>query len=235
MSSEDSMTHHTAEESKKKYIAAMGEELGSQYAQLWQEVAYLHQKWAEYVELFGTKPSRIDLMNQAAPAFFRNVQDALWEGTLLHIARLTDPSESGKGKGNLSIQNFPALITDAKLREEMKQLIEKLLARSNFCRDWRNRRIAHRDLSLALDQPVEVLKNGSRKDINELLELIVEIMNLVSSHFLDSQTNFKVGVRAGGAVSLLYVIDDGVKADAARLERIKNGKATEDDFRNRDL
>lgn len=105
------MTHRTADESKKHYIAAMGEALGAQFAELWQEVVYLHRKWGEYLVLFGTKPERLKILNAGAPVFFRMVQDVLWEETLLHIACLTDRPEVGK-KTNLTIQNVPKLVTD---------------------------------------------------------------------------------------------------------------------------
>jgi hypothetical protein len=48
----------------------MGDALGSQFDVLWQEVSRLHIKRAEYVELFGSKPNRVDLLNRAASAFF---------------------------------------------------------------------------------------------------------------------------------------------------------------------
>ena len=72
----------------------MGWELGELYAALWREVAGIHSKWAEYVVLYGTKESRVDLLNRAAPRFARLIQDTLWENTVLHIARLTDPPKS---------------------------------------------------------------------------------------------------------------------------------------------
>jgi hypothetical protein len=96
-------TERTAEEAKAHYISVMGQPLGEVYASLWQELALLHRNWNEYVELFGSKPSRVELLNRAAGSFFRAVQDALWEQTLLHIARLTDPPAS-VGKSNLSIR-----------------------------------------------------------------------------------------------------------------------------------
>lgn len=39
----------TAEESKDANVIAMGEELGLLYSALWQQVAGLHHKWAQYV------------------------------------------------------------------------------------------------------------------------------------------------------------------------------------------
>ncbi|HEV2039416.1 MAG TPA: hypothetical protein VGT81_05105, partial [Casimicrobiaceae bacterium] len=64
----------SADEAKQEYIGAMGDVLGSLYHALWQEVAWRHLKWHEYVELFGTKESRIRLINRAAPTFFRIVE-----------------------------------------------------------------------------------------------------------------------------------------------------------------
>jgi hypothetical protein len=60
----------TSDEARALYIEKMGEQLGARFDALWQEVALLHLRWAEFAKLFGTKP-RIDLLNQAAPSFFR--------------------------------------------------------------------------------------------------------------------------------------------------------------------
>jgi len=73
------MEDRTAEEAKAANIATMGESLGALYSALWQAVATIHFYWKEYVELFGTKPERLGLLNRAAPAFFRMLQDELWE------------------------------------------------------------------------------------------------------------------------------------------------------------
>jgi hypothetical protein len=81
----------TAEEAKKIHIAKMGQPLGEVYSALWQAVTIIFVYWKDYVELFGTKRKRIDILNQAAPQFFRMLQDELWGMSLLHIARLTDP------------------------------------------------------------------------------------------------------------------------------------------------
>jgi hypothetical protein len=80
-----------AEEAKQANIATMGRSLGEVYSALWQGLAIIFVYWKDYVELFGTKPTRIDILNQAAPQFFRMLQDELWGMSLLHIARLTDP------------------------------------------------------------------------------------------------------------------------------------------------
>ena len=87
---------NTAAETKQHHIDVMGKEFGSLYNNLWNEHVWLNTKWDEYTVLFGTKPSRIDLLNQAAGKFFRIVQDSLFEGTLLAISRITDLTKTGK-------------------------------------------------------------------------------------------------------------------------------------------
>ncbi len=52
------------DEAKQANIEKMGEPLGVVYSALCQEVSLMHLEWNEYVELFGTKPERIVLLNE---------------------------------------------------------------------------------------------------------------------------------------------------------------------------
>lgn len=200
----------------------------SMFHALWQEVAWLHSKWTEYIELFGSKPSRVKLLNNAAPNFFRIVQDALWEGTLLHIARLTDSPKSA-GKHNLTIRQLPELLKDDELRDSVKQLIVTAVEASAFARDWRNRRIAHRDLELAIEKGIRPLERANGEKVEMALDSISAVLNAVSLHYQNSTTIFDAGGSHNGAVNLLYVIDDGLKADAERRMRMGRGNYREED------
>lgn len=224
----------TAEEVQRSHIEAMGVELGSVYHALWNELVWLHRKWDEYVKLFGTKPSRIDLMNKVAPSFFRVVQDSLWEDTLLHVARLTD-SPSTSGKNNLSIRQLPQLIDDKNLQDEVTTLVEAAVKKAEFCRDWRNRRIAHKDLALALNRGAEPLQPASRANVKDVLTSMADVLNAVSAHYLDSTTWFEGISTLGGAIALLYALDDSVRFHAERRERISNGDFRIEDYPKRDL
>lgn len=228
------MSFQTAAESKQTHIDAMGPELGPLYDAMWQQVAWLHTKWIQYVELYGAKELRLTLLNQAAPLFFRVVQDTLWEDVLLHIARLTDRLES-MGHPNLSIRRFPAAIDDDDTKLTVETRIDEAIAASEFCRDWRNRHIAHRDLRLALDRAAKPLKDANRAKVKEAIKAIDAVLNTISYYYLDSTTSFGPNGASGSARSLLYVLDDGIKADHARRERMKNGTSTPEDFENPDL
>jgi hypothetical protein len=229
------MAQFTAEEAKARNIEKMGHALGEQYSALWQEVAWLHAKWREYVELFGTGSSRVDLLNQAAPTFFRLIQDSLWEDILLHIARLTDPPRS-IGKCNLTICNLIALATHPRAQATLPALIEGTVDKAHFSRDWRNRRIAHRDLNLSLDASASPLAPASRLHVQDALSAITAVLNEIDAVYMDSQTFFEgIPGHPGGALSLLYVLDDGVRVEAERQERLKQGKWREGDFSRRQL
>ena len=226
------MTSRTAEEITATNIAKMGEALGKVYSALWQEVAVLHFDWREYCELFGTKAARIDLMNQAAPHFFRLIQDRRWETTLLHLARLTDPAASpGKGdRKNLSIKALPDLLSDAKLKHEVTGLIEEVDKLTEFARDWRNRYIGHRDLNLALQQATISLADPSRQDVKNALAAIAATLNALEAHYHHSYTAYDFGGPIGGAVSLLYVLSIGGRARSERAKRFEAGEQTPEDL-----
>ena len=227
------MNTRTAEEAKESYIAVMGEPLGALFHSLWQELAWLFRKWDNYVALFGSKPSRVDLLNKSAPGFFRIVQDALWEGILLHIARLTDPPNS-VGKPNLTTQRLHLLVTDTAVAQRVKVLTDKAIEAATFCRDWRNRRIAHSDLSLAVDSHPIPLAPASREHVIVALNSLVEVLNAVTKHYMDTTTVFDLGYQ-GDVVSLLYTLDDGLRGQAERRTRLERGETRDDDFHRRDL
>jgi hypothetical protein len=202
------MTSRTAEEARDHYIEKMGQVLGTQFAALWQEIASVHIKWSEYVALYATNPTRVEVLNQAAPAFFRMIQGVLWEDTLLHIARLMDPpvSLNQKDKANLTIQNLPELVHDSETKKAVTAAVEAAKVASTFCRDWRNRHIAHRDLKVAIDETARPLEPGSKKQVDDVLDGIAKALNIVDAHYADSGSYFKLGQGPGGAVSLLNAL-----------------------------
>ena len=226
------MIYKIPDETKAGYIEKMGAALGTQYAALWQEVASLYIKWGEFVELFGTKSSRVDLLNQAAPAFFRMVQDLLLQEIFLHIARITDPSASmgRKDRQNLTIQNLPELIEDIVTRKAVTALVEAATKKTNFARDWRNRHIAHRDLDLATSESATPLAAASMEQVTNALSAIAKALNELSIRMLQSDNHFDHIPVIGGAVPLLHVLFLGINATVARQQRLAAGIYSEDDF-----
>lgn len=222
----------TAEQVKAERIEKLGPKLGPVFHALSDDVAWLQVKWAQYRELFGTSPERIELLNSAAGLFFRILQDTLWEDALLNLARLTDPPEI-RGKHNLTIRALPELCDDPALRLTVSQLVDEALAATAFARDWRNRHIGHRDLLLALESAAKPLSPASRADVSAALSAIHRVFNELTERLFDSTLADDVITPATGAEALLYVIRDGLEANDARRARIESGRFTEDDLQHR--
>jgi hypothetical protein len=226
--------YKTEEEVRQQVIDKMGVDLGSLYHALWRELLWVNMKWGEYVVLFGTKPSRIELLNRAARRFFWIIQETLWEDTLLHIARLIDPPKS-TGKENLTIRKLPVLISDEIYKEQLSKLIEVAVGKAFFCRDWRNRHIAHRDLGLAMKTGAAPLMSASYAKVKEVLISFSDVLNSVSGHYMNQETMYEDRGEPGDAVSLLNILYDGIQADEERNERVNAGKYLDEDFLSRDI
>lgn len=223
----------TKDETKAKNIAKMGQALGEVYTELWQEVARLFSKWMSYVELFGTKESRIGIMNKAAPDFFGKLQDSQFREVLLDIACLTDRPEIG-GRKNLSFQSLPALVNDLVLKQRTIDLVAEALTKAAFARDWRNRYLAHRDLSLALGR-AKPLEAASRATTRAALDSLAAVLNEIDGHYNDSTTKFDLVITPyGGALTLLHILDDGVYEDDQRRQRFDSGAPLQRDY-SRDI
>jgi hypothetical protein len=121
------------------------------------------------------------------------------------------------------------------LKSKLATLLATALKASEFCRDWRNRHIAHRDLSLALKAPAEPLAEASKKQMDQALKALSDVLNAVDIHYKKSETRFDMTPRHGGAVYLLYVLYDGAKAQDARAKRLEAGDPSEEDLLPRAL
>jgi hypothetical protein len=214
----------------------MGPELGAQFSELWQRVVRAHVYWGEFVEMFSMKPGRLDIMNGSAPAFFHMLQGELSDMILLHLSRMTD-KEVTAGKKNLTIRNLPGLVSNAAARDKVRQLVDDAVAKTETCRAHRNSLIAHDDLLLALNDPAaRVVDPTTKREIDDALKAIGEVLRAVNLHFCDSDMMFDWGnPRVHGFVDLLYVMRDGLKAREARQDRLRAGKYTEDDLKHEDL
>ncbi len=225
---------NTPGQAKAEHLEKLGPKLGPVYHALWEDFAWLRVKWAEYRQLFGTSPERIDLLNSAAGFFFRILQDTLWEDTLLHLARLTDSPDVG-GKRNLTIRALPELCDDPFLRTTVSRFVDEALNAAAFARDWRNRHIGHCDLALALDTNSKPLSPASRAAVSSALTALHRVFNAISECLLGSTLADHVITPATGAEALLYVIRDGLEAEHKRRSRIESGEFTHEDIRHRPI
>jgi len=207
----------------------MGETLGPVYHALYEEVVWLNAKWLEYRKLYGQSEPRVDFLNSMARFFFRVVQDVLWDDILLHIARLTDPPKS-VGKDNLMLLRLPAVIPDAALAADTQSMIDAAGARWSFAREWRNRRLAHRDLALALDAAATPLTGVSRKHVERALDSVSAILNRVHRHYVKGEVAFEHFISRDDADTLVYHLRVAKQAEERQRDRFRRGTSTPEDL-----
>lgn len=212
----------TPDESRGECIAAMGDELGNLFYELSNECTWLHLKWQQFVILYGTNPERVVLLNDIAPMFFGIVQECLWENVLLHLCRLTDPPKSA-GKENLTLNLLPPLVTPV-LAAHIELLIRGAAPKFDFARGWRNRRLAHYDRGLAMEEAANSLADASRRHVMEALSHIGEILNAVRSHYLDETAVYEFAIgQLGDADALVKFLRDTNDARSFRSQPEKSG------------
>jgi len=219
----------SADEVRQEHLHVLGPELGSVYDALHNEYAWLIVKWRQFVELYGITSERVDLLNRAAGLFFRVVQDSLFEDVLLTLARFTDTPRS-MGEVNLTIQALPPLVRDPVLRDDMEALTGAARVATDFARDWRNRRIAHRDLALAVKGEAQPLALATRSQVEEALKAVSRVLNRVHEFYFESEIRYDIISLATDAVSLLYVLRDGVEAEERLQERVREGRTNPEDY-----
>ena len=218
----------SSKQSKVIRIEKMGKDLGLLYDSLYNEIVWIESKWIEFRELFGIKESRIELMNKTAPFFFYMIQNVLWENLLLGIARITDPKATS-GKKNITINALSDYIADIEFKSTLDNLITEIISESDFCRDWRNRHISHKDFKLSIDnQNEEPLKLASRLKLKTVLQKVEELVNLLEIKYFNSQTGFQYMKSDGGATNLLYIMESGLRYNADQREKRKLGEPFDD-------
>jgi AbiU2 len=199
------MPNFTEPELRQRYCEAMGSDLGEVFHQLMQEAAWLHLKWNEYIALFANA-TRVNQLNRAAPGFFRMVEETWSDDLILHICRMTD-----KGNDVLTVRLIPKLVTVA-LRDEVNSRLRRLTAAVDFARDWRDRRIAHRNIALALDRSAEPLSVADKAAFTGAIEAIDELLHFVDHHFTNAERVMYDHLDTlGGAQSVLDIVERGLR------------------------
>ncbi len=214
------MGTQTADEFKKSMTDILGNDFGSFLYVIYNEIAWLSLKWSEYCQLFAMKETRIELLNQSAPSFFFLVQRTLLDSIILGIAKLTDPCNSGKNK-NITLNAIPDYIDDqnSNLKEDIQNEISQLIPKAQFCRDRRNKIIAHMDFDFMLDSKnVEELESATRDKIETVIASIQSIYNKITNTALQPIVDNR------GAISLLHVIENGIRFREEAMEKRKQGE-----------
>lgn len=150
--------------------------LGPVYVEIDQDVTRLHAYWKLVVQLFGSQES-VDILNKSAGFAIRAIQDALIDGVILRITKLTDPASSSGGRfKNLSLEKLIERLesdtdTDASLIDGLRKQLQRIRSLTEDLCLIRNKRVAHRDQAYAIDHN-QILPGITRQSIEKSLKLI---------------------------------------------------------------
>ena len=186
------------------------------------EITWLHARWIVYRQLFGRSNKRIDLLNECAPALFYVIQDVLIGEMQVSLSKLTDPARSGKFD-NLSLEQLQKQMEglgEPQLAARLRELLDELHSRCTPFRAWRNKQLAHLDLSTAMKSNPDPLPGISRQMIEEALELVREYMNEIQRRYCHSETGYEHFIMAGGdGEALVAVLRSGMRYEEHVTEK----------------
>ncbi len=196
---------------------AIPNEIQELWASLRNEVILLHIHWANYRSLYGKSSKRVDILNEAAGAFFANLHWILLDYVQLTLAKLGDRRQTrvrGEIKQNLVIKTMIREIKnrgDANLAADVRNA-DSLFGRScALIRERRNTRIAHFDLETMMNERIGLATGPSREEIESALSALRNIMNLVERFYCDNETLYEFTVTEGDGNSMIAMLARGLR------------------------
>lgn len=182
------------------------------------EVLQLLYKWKHFRQIFGSK-EKAALLNDTAPVFFSYLWNLILYDISLSTAKLLDPGTQNKNE-NLSFENLCSEIPDNSLRVELLKLISELKGRTKDIKIWRDKKIAHNDLTHSLK--INSVPPIQADDLTEAMAVIQKIMNMLHQKFsgFTQRYEFCFAHDPGDGKSLMYHLKYGF--DASREDYSKS-------------
>ncbi|MFN9113463.1 MAG: hypothetical protein ACK5XN_25610 [Bacteroidota bacterium] len=226
------MSYRTADQIRQEMITAMGEEAGKLFHVLENELLWLSLRWKDYKELFGTNPDRIELMNETAPSLFYSIQKVYWEHLLLGYSRLLEQAESRVKKEKKTNATYPALLQILQT-SEFNDARKKCEKQGVFCRDWRNRKIAHMDYEIYVNGgAAKPLDTASRSEFAQALQSLQELHNSIALHYGLGRNVFNLRINSHGE-RLLRILENGLRFQDEESKRMVKEIPANFDFKSR--
>lgn len=164
---------------------------GKYYESIYDQVVNLHIDWKTYRNIFAVSEEQFNFVKKIDENFFRVCENAIWDSTLMRIARLLDPPSSC-GKDNISI-SFLYNDIEKELNDSNKFEIDDILTRLNQHKEkiktLRDKRIAHADKEWTINSEKYYDKELSRQEVENILSDIREFLRIISSLYSNVVTD----------------------------------------------
>lgn len=166
-----------------------------EYEQLSYDLTLLYFQWIMYSQIYDTNQLRIDLLNETAPVFFRDLHRMLIRDIIVGIARITDPAKVS-GRTNLTLEHLANLI-DPKKQPGLAARVASALTDVKLnvvpIREYRNKIVAHRDLNVAMGAAPPGV---TFKQIREALSKCAALLNAIQTDSGDGATGYEHGIES---------------------------------------
>ncbi len=190
-------------------------DIGEVFEELKSEITWLHGRWIIYRQLFGCSDTRVALLNECASAFFYVIQDVLLNEVMLALSKLTDSARS-RSFANLSLEQLQERIEargESRLAAEIRVILNDLHSKCGVFRTRRNKRLAHLDLTTAMQSASNPLPGISRQMVEEALQLVREYMNAIEAHYDQSETGYEHFIMSSDGDALVALLKYGLRYD----------------------
>lgn len=202
-------------------MTSIPKDIDEVYKELKTEIIWLHGRWIVYRQLFAESEKRVDLLNECASAFFYIIQDVLLGEVQVSLSKLTDPARSGRFD-NLSLEQLQARLAahgDQALAAQTRSVLDTLHSKCKPFRAWRNKQLAHLDLTTAMKSSPDPLPGISRQMIEEALALVREFMNKIERHYRDSEVGYEGFIMQSAGEALVGMLRYGLRYEELLKER----------------
>lgn len=198
------------------------------FQELRDEVTWLYVRWIIYRQLFAASERRIDLLNESASVFFYVIQDVLFWEVQIALSKLTDPARIGR-YDNLSLEQLQIRVEthgDLQFAAKLRVLLDELHTKCQYFRAHRNKRLAHFDLTTAMQSTSNPLPGVSMQMIQQALDLLCEYMNTIERHYTETETGYENFIMHSGGNELVSLLKFGLRYE----ELLRDGQISWEDI-----
>ena len=220
------MANQPAMEQLAKYKQTMGEELGEAFHFCRQHLFDLTITWDQSETLFGNE-LRTAVLSRTGGRLAYNIRRHFHGIVVLGIMRLMDPPKT-RNKKNLVLKLLPLLCDDS-CRNLATPVLQRLDGYSKVLIDARNKILAHNDYDYLTSEGAN-LSQGSRSQITQIFQTILEFLNIIEFHYSKSRTMIPP-MGNHDAILHLHYLDQGLRLKTKIESDVKEGRDSWKEFR----
>jgi len=197
----------------------MPKDLQDVFEPLKNELIWIHAKWNITQQLFDHSKERLELLTRIAPSFFRIMDFTYRDDLFISICRLTDQTKQ------LSLNRLIKILKNHINHQkytDLNALMDGINEKAIPLTEWRNRKIAHKELVKNIEKGPDPLPEVTRNSINELLADMRKLMDEVEVHYTDSSTAYEHVVLRGDGNKMAYILSEYEKFRTEKISSFKN-------------